>query len=228
MGTIDNTHTTSVKSPPFCHKHFKTTRCNYVKRFLVLGVLQLLLNLRQHIASHSIHIVLLLPAPISTSMAIIERVRPRVGNGLSAIRLVVDGEVRHVLLDVLGNLSRSEGHSSDVVHTLSQLAAISLDELQSSTQTIGHVHHGQRSIGAQEASVVVMLDSLIEDINSIICGTTARQSLVGDDSRISAATEIESSSTMIILSQQLQMHLRHSVHCGGSHDSLIRSHLLRS
>ena len=73
-----------------------------------------------------------------------------------------------------------------------------------------------------------MLDSLIEDINSIICGTTARQSLVGDDSRISAATEIESSSTMVILSQQLQMHLRHSVHCGGSHDSLIRSHLLRS
>ena len=161
-------------------------------------------------------------------MAIVQRVGPRISDGLSTVGLVVDGEVGHVLLDVLCQLCGGECHSGDVVHALGQLAAVRLDELQSSAQTVGHVHHGERGVGAEEAGVVVVLDGLVEDVDRVVSGATARQSLVRDDSRVSAAAEVQTLCAVIVLAQQLQMHLRHAVHGGGTHDGLVGSHLLRS
>lgn len=193
---------------------------------LVLGVLQLLLNLSEHVAGEGVHVVLLLPAPIAAGAAIVQAVRPRVSDGLTAIGLVVDGEVGHVLLDVLGQLGGSEGHGGNVVHALGELAAVSLHQLQSSTQAIGHVHHGQRGVSAEEASVVVVLDGLVEDIDGVIGGATAGKSLVGDNSGVSQTAEVQSGGLVVVLTEQLQMDLGHSVHGGRSHDSVIGGHLL--
>lgn len=218
----------SLMTPPnCCSNEDGDNKHSSIRAQLVLGILQLLLNFGKHVSRQSVHVVLLLPAPVLAGVAIIQRVRPRVSNRLSAIGLVVDREVGHVLLDVLSDLSGSEGHGGNVVHALGQLAAVSLNQLQSTTQAIGHVHHGQRGVGTKEASVVVVLDGLVEDVDGVISGTATRKSLVGDDTRVTAAAEVQALSAVVVLTEQLQMHLRHTVHGRGSHDRLIGSHLLR-
>ena len=193
---------------------------------LVLGVHQLLLDLREHIARQRVHVVLLLPSPVLASMAVIQRVRPRVRDRLAAVRLVVDREVRHVLLDVLRQLRGRERHGRDVVHALRQLAAVRLDQLQRATQAIRHVHHGQRGVGAQEARVVVVLDRLVEDIDGVIRRAAAGQRLVRNDAGIAAAAEVQALRAVVVLAEQLQVHLRHAVHRRRTHDRLIGGHLL--
>ena len=195
---------------------------------LILRILKLLFNFGKHVSGESVHVVLFLPAPILTSAAIIKRIRPRISNSLSAIGLVVDGEVRHVLLDVFGELGGSEGHGGDIVDTLRELAAVGFNEFESTTKTIGHVHHGKRGVGAQEASVVVVLDSFVEDIDGVIGGATAGKSLVGDNTGISTTTEIKTLSVVVVFTEEFEVDLGDTVHGGRSHDGLIGSHFLRS
>ena len=114
------------------------------------------------------------------------------------------------------------------VNTLRELAAVSFNEFESTTETIGHVHHGKRGVGAQETSVVVVLDSFVEDINGVIGSATARKSLVGDNTGISTATEIETLSVVVVFTEEFEVDLGDTVHGGRSHDGLIGSHFLRS
>ena len=195
---------------------------------LILRILKLLFNFGKHVSGESVHVVLFLPAPILTSAAIIKGIRPGIGDGLSAIGLVVDGEVGHVLLDVFSKLGGSEGHGGDVVDALRELAAVGFNEFESTAETIGHVHHGERGVGAQEASVVVVLDGLVEDIDGVIGGAAARKGLVGDNTGISAATEIEALSVVVVFTEEFEVDLGDTVHGGRSHDGLIGSHFLGS
>lgn len=85
------------------------------------------------------------------------------------VRIVGDLEVRKMLADFLGHLFRREAHSCDVVGTQSQLASWRLHELYRGTVAIGDVHHGKARFRAQVAFMVAPAESVVEDLNCIIC-----------------------------------------------------------
>lgn len=85
------------------------------------------------------------------------------------VRIVGDLEVRKMLADFLGHLFRREAHGCDVVGTQSQLAFWRLHELYRGAVAIGDVHHGKARFRAQVALVVARAESVMEDLNCIIC-----------------------------------------------------------
>lgn len=85
------------------------------------------------------------------------------------VRIVGDLEVRKMLADFLGHFFWREAHSCDVVGAQSQLAFWRLHELYRGTVAIGDVHHGKARLRAQVALVVALAESVVEDLNCIIC-----------------------------------------------------------
>lgn len=74
-----------------------------------------------------------------------------------------------MLADFLGHLFRSEAHSCDVVGTQSQLAFWRLHELYCGAVAIGDVHHGKARFRTQVALMVARVESIVENLNRIIC-----------------------------------------------------------
>lgn len=74
-----------------------------------------------------------------------------------------------MLADFLGHLFWSEAHGSDVVGTQGQLALWSLHELYCGTVAVRDMHHGKTSVGAQVALMVTCAESVVEDLNGIVC-----------------------------------------------------------
>lgn len=91
-------------------------------------------------------------------------------NGLAnRVRIVGDLQVRQMLADFLGHLLWSETHGSNVVGAQGQLALWGLHELYRGTVAVGDMHHGKTSVGSQVALVVTCAESIVEDLNRIVC-----------------------------------------------------------
>lgn len=86
------------------------------------------------------------------------------------IRIVGDLEVRQMLADFLGHLLGREAHGCNVVGPQRQLALWRLHELHRGAVAVGDVHHGQARFGTQVTLVVARAESVVEDLNCIICG----------------------------------------------------------
>lgn len=94
------------------------------------------------------------------------------------VGIVGDLQVREVLADFLGHLLWSEAHGGDVVGTQGQLALWGLHELYRGTMAVGDMHHGKASVGAQVALMVTCAESVVEDLNGIVCEDRGHKRLV--------------------------------------------------
>lgn len=74
-----------------------------------------------------------------------------------------------MLADFFGHLFWSEAHGSNVVGTQGQLALWSLHEFYSGTVAVSNVHHGKTGVGSQVALMVARAESVMEDLNCIVC-----------------------------------------------------------
>lgn len=74
-----------------------------------------------------------------------------------------------MLANFLGHLFRREAHSCDVVGTQGQLAFWRLHELYRGAVAIRDVHHGKARFRTQVTLVVARAESVVEDLNCIIC-----------------------------------------------------------
>lgn len=88
-------------------------------------------------------------------------------------------------------------------------------------EAVGHVHHGQRGLRPQEALVLPVLQGLVVDLHRVVGGAAPRQRLVGDDARVAHGAEIYPELPVVVLAQQLHVHLGGPVDCGGSQDRCI-------
>lgn len=86
------------------------------------------------------------------------------------IRIVGDLEVRQMLADFLGHLLGREAHGCNVVGAQRQLALGRLHELHCGAVAVGDVHHGEARFGTQVTLVVARGESVVEDLNCVICG----------------------------------------------------------
>ncbi|TNN83131.1 hypothetical protein EYF80_006738 [Liparis tanakae] len=75
-----------------------------------------------------------------------------------------------MLADFLRHLFWSEAHGGDVVGTQRQLALGSLHELYGGAVAVRDVHHGKAGVGTQVALVVTRGESIVEDLNGVVCG----------------------------------------------------------
>lgn len=102
-------------------------------------------------------------------------------NGLTdRVRIVGDFEVRKVLADFLGHLFWSEAHGCDVVGAQRQLALWSLHELYCGTVAVRDMHHGKTGVRTQVALMVTCAQSIMEDLNCIVCENKGPEGLVHD------------------------------------------------
>lgn len=96
-------------------------------------------------------------------------------NGLpDCIQVVGDLEVRQVFAYFLRHFLWSEAHGSYVVGAQGELALWSLHELQCCAVAVRDVHHGKTCFGAQVALVVACAQSIVEDLDRIVCVSTER------------------------------------------------------
>lgn len=74
-----------------------------------------------------------------------------------------------MLADFLGHLLWSEAHGGDVVGAQGQLALWSLHELHCGAVAVRDMHHGETCFGTQVALVVTCAESIVEDLNGVVC-----------------------------------------------------------
>lgn len=94
------------------------------------------------------------------------------------VGIVGDLEVREMLADFLGHLLWSEAHGGDVVGTQGQLALWSLHELYGGTVAVRDMHHGKTRVGTQVALMVTCAESIMEDLNCVVCEDRGPKCLV--------------------------------------------------
>lgn len=94
------------------------------------------------------------------------------------VGIVGDLQMREMLADLLGHLLWSETHGGDVVGTQGQLALWGLHELYRGTVAVRDMHHGKTCVGAQVALMVTCAESIVEDLNSVVCEESGTECLV--------------------------------------------------
>ena len=99
--------------------------------------------------------------------------------------------------------------------------------LDGATETVVNVHHGQPGVGSEIALVHTRGQGVVEDLDSVVCGASARVRVVGDDAREAETSEVKVESLVIVFSQELSMHLAHSIDSLGSLDTKVRSGISR-
>lgn len=83
-----------------------------------------------------------------------------------------------MLADFLCHLLRCEANGCDVVSTQGQLALRGLHKLHCSTVAVGDMHHGKTGVRAQVALVVTCAESIVEDLNCVVCENRGSNCLV--------------------------------------------------
>lgn len=94
------------------------------------------------------------------------------------VRIVGDLQMRQMLADFLGHLLWSEAHGSDIVRAQGQLALWSLHEFYCGTVAVRDMHHGKTGVGSQVALVMTCAESIVEDLNRVVCEERNPKSLV--------------------------------------------------
>ena len=91
-------------------------------------------HVRQHVVDHHLEIKLWLPAPIGARGRVVELLRPRRGDGLPEVGLVLDGEAGDRLADRRRELRRREGERTDIVRALAELALVGSHQVECASQ----------------------------------------------------------------------------------------------
>lgn len=142
-------------------------------------------------------VVVVLPAPVVPRVGIVEVHRPTVGweetdrqalihdlKSLSTfsfsvkpeltdslsdeVDLVRDLQLRHLLLELLGQLLGGKAHGVDVVRPHAQRVRRRLHHLQRGAQAVVDVHHGQPRVGSQVTFKLARFDGIVEDLDGVV------------------------------------------------------------
>ncbi len=101
-------------------------------------------QVEEHVAGHAGEAVFIFPIPVRTGGGIVDGSGPAVCDGLAAIGLTGEREIRDVLGDGGGQLARGEADGGEVIGRADAEAPGGCGhELHGSADGIGHVHHGQ-------------------------------------------------------------------------------------
>ena len=176
-------------------------------------LLQLLLQLGEHIDRHRAEVILRLPVPLGTGAAVVELIGPALCDTLlERIHIIDHLEVGLVLLDLSIDRLRSKAHGSDVeTVVVDQTAGISLHQLDASVQCVGHIHHiHQRALG-NRADELLTTHSAIVDINRVVGRTTTRRRHIGDETREAYRTGVNTILRVEPVAEQLGSHLAHTI-----------------
>lgn len=84
------------------------------------------------------------------------------------VHIVRDLQLRHLFLQLLGQLLGGEAHGIDVVGPHAQRVGRRLHHLKSGTQTVIDVHHGQSRVVLQVAFELSGFDRIMEDLDGVV------------------------------------------------------------
>lgn len=93
------------------------------------------------------------------------------------VNVIRDLQLRHLLLELLGQLLGGEAHGVDVVGPHAQRVSWRLHHLQRCTQAVVNVHHGQPCVGFQVALKLAGFDCIVEDLDGIVWSETEIKTL---------------------------------------------------
>lgn len=83
-----------------------------------------------------------------------------------------------MLANFLGHLLRCEAHGGYVVSAQRQLALWSLHKLYRGPVAVRDMHHGKTGVRSQVALMVTCAESIVEDLNCIVCNNIRPKILV--------------------------------------------------
>src|SRR5450830_1807867 len=164
----------------------------YILRLLVRasGSLHRLasIHIGQHVGDHLLDADLCFPAPVRVGFAVVQALRPAVGDGLAAVRLVADLEVRHHVHDGLGQLLRVKRDTCHVVRGADlDLRDRRIHQLDGGADRVWHVDHRQGRGRVQEAVITFTAQGCVENRDGVVGGAAARRRFVADDAWVADA-----------------------------------------
>ena len=140
-------------------------------------------------------------------------------------------EFIYLKLKLLTNLVKyflgCEAHGVDIVCPGGELISRSQHVLDGSSETVINVHHGEPGVGSEVAAVSLRGQSVVEDLDRVVSGATPGVGVVADDAGEAETSEVQVESLVVVFSQQLSVHLGHSVDGLGSLNTQVRSGVAR-
>lgn len=129
-----------------------------------------------------------------------------------------------MLGDLLCKFAGTEGHAQHVVACSNAYLLFRLwHQLESAFNGIIGVDHGEIGILFQVAGIYLLLQCLIEDINSIISGSSSGNWPIPDEPWVSDTSDIDSVALVVVLAPEFTGFFGDAVDGCGVHDSLLGS-----
>ncbi len=134
-----------------------------------------------------------------------------------------------MLADLGRELSGREAHGRDVeARVVLEAGEVRVHEVERALEAIGHIHHGQAGVLAQETGVAAVLDGLVEDGHGVVGRPAAGQGQVADDAGIAAAADVESVLEDVVVAEELAGDLGDAVDRRRAEDGVLGRHLAGS
>lgn len=88
------------------------------------------------------------------------------------VHVICDLQLRHVFMELLGQLLGGEAHGVDVVGPHAQRVCRCLHHLQRGPQAVVDVHHRQLRVGFQVALKLARFQGVVEDLDRVVWSET--------------------------------------------------------
>ena len=169
-----------------------------------------------------------MPAPFLAGGAVVEAVRPALGDGLfQGIHLVLHLEVglatAYLGIDLLGR----EAHGGDVeAVAVDEFVGVRLHELGAGAQGIRHIHHIHAGALGDGADELLAAHGGVEDIHGVVGGAAARRGDITDEAGEAHAARIDAVLGEVVVGEQLGADLRDTVDGLGALDGVLRRELM--
>lgn len=173
--------------------------------------INLFFNVSQHELDQFFNTEIVLPSPILPGSGIVEHLRPGVCNELSAVRLVGDLRVCKVLFYLFVKFFRSKTHCRYIIYSILKVFVGRYQKLPNRSQAVIDVHHWQSRVRLQIALILAGSEELMKNSDRVIGGAPAGR-VRRDDARESEAPEIQTEFVVVVLPEELCMHLRHPIY----------------
>lgn len=151
------------------------------------------------------------PSPVVAALVVVDGLGPGVGNLLPEVGFVVDLEAGNDLLDSGGELLGVEGDACHVVDFSLKLGAVCLEELYGGGDAVVDVDHGEGGLGSEPALVVVLLESVEEDLSRVVGRAVEVVLLTADHSGVPDRAEVHPKLVVVVGADVLIEHLADTV-----------------
>ncbi len=145
-----------------------------------------------------------LPTLPLTGCRIVDGMGPSVCNLLPIIRGIRDLEIGDMLPDLRCKFSGRETTTCDVkVRVMLEPRDVGIHNIQCRLEAVRHVYHGEDRPLLHETGITTVLYSFKEDLHFVIRGSSARRSVVADDSGKSNVSDVQTIYVEILVPQEL-------------------------